>query len=58
MIIPLDPANYYMSHVPIYFSISALLMINLFVLGITAIALFIPLAVISRVTPIKAVKFD
>ncbi len=58
MIIPLDPANYYMNHVPIDFSISAIFMINLFVMIITAIALFIPLAVISRVSPIKSVKFD
>ncbi|MEQ9307431.1 MAG: ABC transporter permease, partial [Marinoscillum sp.] len=56
--IPLDPANYYMSHVPIKFDMMAVLGINFFVVMITAIALFIPLTVISRIRPIKAIRFD
>lgn len=57
-LIPLDPANYYMNHVPINFDMLALLWINMFVVGITAVALFIPLGVISRIRPIRAIRFD
>ncbi|WP_421877191.1 ABC transporter permease [Marinoscillum sp.] len=57
-LIPLDPENYYMSHVPIKFDMMAVLWINAFVVGITALALFIPLRVISRIKPIKAIRFD
>ncbi len=57
-LIPLDPENYYMSHVPIDFDFGAVLLINIFIVLATAVALFIPLAVISRINPIKSVKFD
>ncbi|MFY0608342.1 MAG: ABC transporter permease [Cyclobacteriaceae bacterium] len=57
-IIPLDPENYYMNHVPIDFNFMAVILINLFIVVATAVALFIPLAVISRINPIKSVKFD
>lgn len=57
-IIPLDPANYYMNHVPIQFDPTAVILLNLFVIVMTAIALFIPLSVISRINPIKSIRFD
>lgn len=57
-VIPLDTTNYYMTHVPIDFDMMAVLWINLFVVGITAIALFIPLMVVSRIDPIKSIRFD
>lgn len=57
-IVPLDPANYYMSHVPIVFDWLMWVLINLFVVIITALALFIPLIVVSRINPIKSIRFD
>ncbi|WP_258098398.1 ABC transporter permease [Marinoscillum pacificum] len=57
-LIPLDPENYYMNHVPILFDFGAVLWINAFVILITAVTLFIPLGVISRIKPIKAIRFD
>lgn len=57
-IIPLDTTNYYMNHVPIGFDWSMFLVINLFVVLVTAVALFIPLMVISRINPIRSIKFD
>ncbi len=57
-LIPLDPANYYMNHVPIQFDPTAVILLNLFVIVMTAIALFIPLSVISRINPIKSIRFD
>ncbi|MEQ9049371.1 MAG: FtsX-like permease family protein, partial [Marinoscillum sp.] len=57
-VIPLDPANYYMNHVPIQFDPMAVILLNLFVVLMTAFALFIPLSVISRINPIKSIRFD
>ncbi len=57
-LIPLDPENYYMNHVPILFDFTAVVWINAFIVLITAMALFIPLGVISRIKPIKAIRFD
>lgn len=57
-VIPLDAENYYMDHVPINFDLMAVLLINLFITAVTALALFIPLLVISRIKPITAIRFD
>lgn len=57
-IIPLDPASYYMAHVPISFDFEMILLINLLAVGLTGITLFIPLAIISRIRPITAIRFD
>lgn len=57
-LIPLDPTNYYMNHVPISFDYMAVLLLNLLVVTITGFTLFIPLTVISRIRPIKAIRFD
>ena len=57
-LIPLDPENYYMDHVPVLFDVMAVVWINAFVVIITAMALFVPLGVISRIKPIKAIRFD
>ncbi|MBN3519501.1 ABC transporter permease [Algoriphagus lutimaris] len=57
-LIPLDPASYYMSYVPIEWNWPLFLLINLGITVLTAIVLFIPVMVISRVDPIKSIRFD
>ena len=57
-LIPLDPANYYMSHVPIQFDFQVILLINLLSIFLITITLFVPLGVISRIRPIVAIRFD
>ena len=57
-VIPLDEANYYMSHVPIVFDLPTILMINLLVLALIALTLLIPISIISRIQPVKAIRFD
>ncbi|MEM0939515.1 MAG: FtsX-like permease family protein [Bacteroidota bacterium] len=57
-IIPLDTANYYMSHVPIEFDIVTIIGLNVLVLSIVGLTLFIPVTIISKVQPIKAIQFD
>jgi len=57
-IIPLDAANYYMSHVPIELDFPTIIGLNLLVLTLIGLTLFIPVAFISRVQPVKAIRFD
>ena len=57
-LIPLDPVSYYMSYVPIDWNWTAFLMLNLGVTVLTALVLWIPVRIISRVDPIKSIRFD
>ena len=57
-IIPLDAANYYMSHVPIQIDVGTIIGLNLLVLTLIGLTLLIPVAIISRVRPVKAIRFD
>ncbi|WP_296700767.1 FtsX-like permease family protein [Algoriphagus sp.] len=56
--IPLDPASYYMSYVPIEWNWPLFILINVGITLLTALVLFIPVMVISRVDPIKSIRFD
>ncbi len=57
-LIPLDPENYYMGFVPIYWNWPVFLMMNVMVLVVTTLVLFIPAMLISNIQPIKAIRFD
>ncbi len=57
-IIPLDYETYYMHAVPIKFDWTVILLLNCLVLVISLIILLVPTAVISRISPIKAIRFD
>lgn len=57
-LIPLDEANYYMSHVPIVIDVPTILGLNLLVLILIGLTLLIPVAIVSRVQPVKAIRFD
>ncbi|MDF2158066.1 FtsX-like permease family protein [Algoriphagus sp. CAU 1675] len=57
-IIPLDPASYYMNYVPIEWNWPVFIIINIGVSILTALVLWIPVLVISRVEPIQSIRFD
>ncbi len=57
-LITLDPSNYYMSYVPIEFNLEVIFLLNLLVLGLVSAILILPTLFVSRVEPIKAIKFD
>ena len=57
-LIPLDPANYYMNYVPVEWNLALFLALNLLIFVIVYLVLFIPTAIISRVTPIRAIRFQ
>ncbi len=55
---PLDQESYYMSYVPIDLQIMPLLLINLGTFLICLLMLILPSYIISRITPIKAIRFN
>jgi len=57
-LIPLDPVSYYMSEVPIDWNWPVFLLLNLGIALLTALVLVIPINAISRVQPIKSIRFD
>jgi lipoprotein-releasing system permease protein len=54
----LNPKDYYMSVVPISWHWDIVLLLNVFTLAVVTLILLLPTMVISRITPIKAIRFD
>ena len=57
-IIPLDPLNYYMYHVPIKWDMTGLLFSNVLTFIVVGLALFLPIRVISGMNPVQSIKFN
>ncbi|MCQ2237489.1 MAG: ABC transporter permease [Bacteroidales bacterium] len=57
-IMPLDPANYYLDHVPIAFEWLDLVGINIISLTITSLALIGPSYVVAKIRPASAIRMD
>jgi lipoprotein-releasing system permease protein len=57
-LIPLDPQNYYMEYVPIDWDLGITLGLNVLCLVIISVVLFLPTAIIARIRPVKAIRFD
>ncbi|MBI5539491.1 MAG: ABC transporter permease [Bacteroidia bacterium] len=54
----LDQASYYIEYVPVYLNITQILLLNIGALVVTFLMLIIPSFVISRITPVRAIKFN
>jgi len=57
-IISLDPETYYMNTVPIYFDFTHILLLNAVIVIICYLILIIPSIIITKITPIKAIRFE
>ena len=57
-LIELNARDYYMSFVPISWHWEIVVILNLITLGLVTLILLLPTMVISRITPIKAIRFD
>jgi lipoprotein-releasing system permease protein len=57
-LVPLDAASYYMSYVPIDWNWPVFIWLNLGIAVLTMLVLWIPVLVISRIDPIKSIRFD
>jgi lipoprotein-releasing system permease protein len=57
-IVTLDARNYYMSYVPISWHWDIVVLLNLLVFTVVWVVLLIPVSAVSRINPIKAIRFD
>lgn len=57
-VITLNPADYYMSFVPIGWNVEIILALNLLTLLVVGLVITIPTLLIVRINPIKSIKFD
>lgn len=53
----LDPANYYMAFVPIQFSVFDVVLLNVGTLVICLLVLIIPSMLVTRISPVRAIRF-
>jgi lipoprotein-releasing system permease protein len=56
--IPLDPAMYYVSYVPVSLNLDHWLLINVGTLLLTLLMLIAPSHIVAHIQPAKAIKFD
>ena len=57
-IIPLDPNTYYVSQAPVHIGLIHIIILNIGVLFLCVLMLLIPSYIITKVTPVKAIKFE
>lgn len=57
-IIKLNEENYYLSVAPVYFNVLAILLINIGTLLICTFIMLLPTRLISRISPMKAIRFE
>lgn len=57
-LIPLNPQDYYMSYVPVGWNWEVVIYLNLLTLIVVSLIVLIPTIIISRISPIKSIKFD
>ncbi|CAN5391017.1 ABC transporter permease [soil metagenome] len=57
-IIHLNPHDYYMSYVPVGWNWPIIIGLNILIFVVVTVVLLVPTAVVSRISPIKAIRFD
>jgi len=57
-IITLDPKSYYVDFVPMNFSVSHILILNIASIFVTTLMLLIPSYLVSKISPDKTIRFD
>lgn len=57
-IIQLNPENYYVNQAPVYFNLGYIASLNLLTVGVCFLVLLIPSYVITKISPIKAIRYE
>lgn len=57
-IIPLEPATYYVSYVPISFAWTWILALNVLTIGLSLLILLLPSMIITKISPAKVMHFE
>ena len=55
---PLDPSVYYVTEAPVYISISYILALNIGTFALCMIMLLVPSYLITKISPVKAMRFE
>jgi len=57
-IIQLNPENYYVNQAPVYFNLGYIAALNLLTVGVCFLVLLIPSYIITKIAPIKAIRYE
>lgn len=57
-IITLNPENYYVSEAPVYLNWGYILLLNIGTVGICLLVLMLPSYIITRISPVRAIRFE
>jgi lipoprotein-releasing system permease protein len=57
-LITLDPSSYYLKTIPVNLELVHVLMLNAGTMAAIILMLLIPSQLISRITPVKAIRYD
>ncbi|MGO4819607.1 ABC transporter permease [Flavobacterium sp. W22_SRS_FP1] len=57
-IIKLNPENYYVNEAPVYLNLGYIALLNLLTIGVCFLVLLIPSYIITKISPVKAIRFD
>lgn len=57
-IVQLNPENYYVNQAPVYLNWMYILLLNLLTVTICFLVLLIPSYIITKISPVKAIRFD
>lgn len=57
-VIKLNPENYYVNQAPVYLNLGYILALNLLTITICALVLLIPSYIVTKISPVKAIRFD
>lgn len=57
-IVQLNPENYYVNQAPVYVNVVYIVLLNVLTVGVCFLVLLIPSYIITKITPVKAIRFD
>lgn len=57
-VVQLNPENYYVNEAPVYINLLYILLLNILTVGVCFLVLLIPSYIITKITPVKAIRFD
>jgi lipoprotein-releasing system permease protein len=57
-LIPLDPSVYYVTEAPVYINLSYIMALNIGTLVLCLVMLLVPSYIITKISPVKAMRFD
>lgn len=57
-VVELNPENYYVNQAPVYINVVYIILLNVLTVGVCFMVLLIPSYIITKITPVKAIRFD